>query len=623
MPPLDVDFERALVELLESNHRAQLIAAGRRLVHVLAPGSQLGLTDAQDEPSVQLADNGHSMVLPLGDTARHALKVSLPTSFDRTEFERRIALVARLLGAKDDQLRSLRRLRESVRRLERAEKIQRALFTIADQAGSDRDMADVLRAMHQIIGSLMYAENFYIVLLDPQTQTVRFPYFVDVADPDPPVPDRDYPLTEILHSATWYLLHSAEPLMGTSERLREQVAGPMQLTGPESVDWLGVPLLRGSEAVGAIVVQSYREDARYNAQDRALLVYVAQHVRTALGRRRAHAELGQRVAERTEELTQANRVLQRQVIERQRGERLQAALFRIAELANTTDSLEAFYASVHEIVSGLLYARNFFIALLSDDGRELHFPYSADEFDVERNQRLRGKGLTEYVLEHGTALLADSEEIERLHAQQRVVQSGTRSICWLGVPLICKEETVGVLAVQSYAAEHHYSKSDQELLTFVSYHIANALERKRTAESLKQAYTDMERRVSERTQSLAEANRDLRQQIIKRERVEQRLKYETLHDSLTGLPNRSLLLRRLGNALARYLKEPSKTFAVLFLDLDRFKVINDSVGHLVGDDLLFQAGGRVRACLKAPDVVARLGGDEFAVLLEDIDNTAA
>ncbi|HET6632970.1 MAG TPA: EAL domain-containing protein [Rhodanobacteraceae bacterium] len=618
IPSLDTDFEHALVELLESSHRAQLIAAGRRLVHVLAPGSRLGLTEGAAEEN-----NDRHLVLPLGEMPRHALKVELPAGFNRAEFERRIALVARLLGAKDDQLRSLRHLRESVHRLERAERLQRALYTIADQASSDRDMPDVLAAMHRIIGSLMYAENFYIVLYDPQSETLRFPYFVDVADPDPPPIDRDFPLSEIVYSPTWYLLHNGVPLMGGFDAIRKQVDGPLTRTGPSAVDWLGVPLLHEGRAVGAIVVQSYREDARYTAQDRTLLSYVAQHVRTALERRRAHEELGRRVAERTEELTEANRVLQRQVLERQRGERLQAALFRIAELASTTDSLDAFYAAVHQVVGGLLYARNFFIALLDDDGQSLRFPYSADEFDTTRSTRSRGKGLTEYVLDHGTALLADSDEMERLQATHRVVQSGTSSICWLGVPLICNERTVGVLAVQSYSAEHRYSKADQELLTFVSYHIANALERKRSAESLKQAYGELEQRVDERTRSLAEVNRDLRQQIIKRERIEQRLKYETLHDSLTGLPNRSLLLRRLGNALERYRQDPTQIFAVLFLDLDRFKVINDSVGHLVGDDLLFQAGGRIRACLKAPDVVARLGGDEFAVLLEHISDGPA
>ena len=95
-------------------------------------------------------------------------------------------------------------------------------------------------------------------------------------------------------------------------------------------------------------------------------------------------------------------VLQQQVIERQRGEHLQAALFRIAELANTTESLDEFYEAVHRVVGSLLYARNFYIALLAENQHELLFPYSVDEFDPLRMPRELGKGLTEYVLRTGT-----------------------------------------------------------------------------------------------------------------------------------------------------------------------------------------------------------------------------
>jgi diguanylate cyclase (GGDEF)-like protein len=84
------------------------------------------------------------------------------------------------------------------------------------------------------------------------------------------------------------------------------------------------------------------------------------------------------------------------------------------------------------------------------------------------------------------------------------------------------------------------------------------------------------------------------------------------------LPNRAALLGRLARALANFERDPSRLFAVLFLDLDRFKVVNDSVGHLLGDDLLIEAGRRISSCVRAPDSVARLGGDEFTVLLEDI-----
>lgn len=519
------------------------------------------------------------------------------------------------------QLAEATRLRGAISHLGMAERLQRALYAIAEQASAKHDMPEMMRSLHAIVGTLMYAENFYVVLYDAATDMVRFPYYVDTMDTDPPSPDLKVPLREMLHTLTWNLLQEGRPTMGSMDDLQRQFEGRFVPFGPRCEQWLGVPLLHAEKAVGGIVMQSYHADVHYSARDLELLNYVAQHVQTAMERREAYIELGQRAASRTAALREANRILRLQVMQRQRGERLQAALFRIAELANTSESLDVFYAAVHQVVGGLLYARNFYIALVAEDGERLTFPYSIDEVDGVRAPRLHGRGSTEYVLRHGKPLLASPSDMQRLLALGEIEQMGAASQCWLGVPLIWGGRVLGVLAVQSYSPEHTYNASDQELLTFVSYHIANALQRKHAASSLKHAYAGLERRVTERTRALALANRDLREQIAERERVERRLKYENLHDQLTGLPNRTLLLMRLEQALRRYTESPDELFAVLFIDLDRFKVINDSIGHLVGDDLLFQVGGRIRACVKTRDVVARLGGDEFAVLLEGVTSS--
>ena len=108
--------------------------------------------------------------------------------------------------------------------------------------------------------------------------------------------------------------------------------------------------------------------------------------------------------------------------------------------------------------------------------------------------------------------------------------------------------------------------------------------------------------------------------ITERKHMEKQLLHDALHDSLTGLPNRALFTDRLDHELKRAKANPDYVFAVLFLDLDRFKVVNDSAGHLVGDQLLIEISRRLEKSVNFTDTVARLGGDEFTILLENIHN---
>ena len=108
------------------------------------------------------------------------------------------------------------------------------------------------------------------------------------------------------------------------------------------------------------------------------------------------------------------------------------------------------------------------------------------------------------------------------------------------------------------------------------------------------------------------------QDITDRKRAEEQLVHDALHDGLTGLPNRALFMDHLKQAVERGKRRKDYLYAVLFLDLDRFKIINDSLGHLVGDQLLVGIARRLETCLRATDTVARLGGDEFTILLEDL-----
>ncbi|MEM9002760.1 MAG: EAL domain-containing protein [Cyanobacteria bacterium P01_F01_bin.86] len=110
--------------------------------------------------------------------------------------------------------------------------------------------------------------------------------------------------------------------------------------------------------------------------------------------------------------------------------------------------------------------------------------------------------------------------------------------------------------------------------------------------------------------------------ISDRKRAEQRLMHDALHDALTQLPNRTLFSERIEHSLQRQKRNSNYQFAVLFIDLDRFKIVNDSLGHSAGDRLLIEVADRLLTCIRPADTIARLGGDEFTILLDEITDTA-
>ena len=143
-------------------------------------------------------------------------------------------------------------------------------------------------------------------------------------------------------------------------------------------------------------------------------------------------------------------------------------------------------------------------------------------------------------------------------------------------------------------------------------------ERHQAEEALARAHDELEVRVTERTAELATTNEQLQREVFERMQAEQRVWHLAHHDALTGLPNRSLLLDRLNQALTQMARSRHR-LAVMFLDLDHFKGVNDTLGHAVGDQLLKHVAGRLRAVVRAVDTVARLGGDEFVIVLHEIE----
>lgn len=268
------------------------------------------------------------------------------------------------------------------------------------------------------------------------------------------------------------------------------------------------------------------------------------------------------------------------ITDRKQGEAIAGILFHIANAINETRDLDELFLSIHAALRHHVQAPNFFIALVNEPEDRLDFAYFADERDaryspVEHISDPEVRSPTLEVIRTGRQLHLHGGDMEA-----RPV-FGSRPAAWLGTPLRSRGKVIGAMVVQHYEDSEFFSARDAELMVPVAEQVAVAIERKQG---------------------------------------EEMLTHLALHDPLTGLPNRALLLDRIDRAIQRRRRNDSYRFAVLMLDLDRFKFINDSHGHTTGDNLLVEVARRMRPVVRAGDTVARLGGDEFALLLEDVDS---
>jgi diguanylate cyclase (GGDEF)-like protein/PAS domain S-box-containing protein len=263
----------------------------------------------------------------------------------------------------------------------------------------------------------------------------------------------------------------------------------------------------------------------------------------------------------------------RDVTALKRAEAMQAALFAISEAAHAADDLCALFPRIHTIIDGLLPAPCMGIALRDEATGQLDFAYFVGAEGPSAPATV-AHAMCEVVMLMAKPLLVSPQA-------PFDTGDGVTTDHWIGVPLGAS----GVLLLQSDAAHAAYGDADRDLLLFVSTQVAMAIQRKQMHASL---------------QFLAE------------------------HDDLTRLPNRRLFGDRLQTAFARAQRQQSQ-FSLLFIDLNKFKQVNDQYGHASGDKLLREVAARLKSCVRESDTVARIGGDEFVVLLENIaqaDNAA-
>jgi diguanylate cyclase (GGDEF)-like protein/PAS domain S-box-containing protein len=394
----------------------------------------------------------------------------------------------------------------------RAERMQLALHSISEAAHSTLDLLDLFRRIHEIIGELLPARNFFVALYDEDIDELSFPYYVDEFDP-PPEPR---PLDSGTLSGE--VIRFRQAFLVTPETLASLPESMRSIVGSESLDWLGVPLISHAKAIGVLVVQSYSGEIRYGERDKTLLQFVSAQVASAIERKRAEDALRESEA-------------------------------RHRLLADNAEDV---------------------IWTIDRDGRRTYVSPSVT--------KLRGYSVAE-VMQQPVAEAFTPESAEQLEKYMAALRAGTIEPSFrTEAEQPCKDG--GTVWVEISATG--MANADGEIIGVLG----------------------VSRDISERKRQAA------------------RIENLAFYDSLTRLPNRALFQDRLGQSLGAA-ERRGHLVALLFLDLDRFKEINDSLGHAIGDQALVEVARRLQSTTRQEETLARLGGDEFVLIAEVADHEAS
>lgn len=429
---------------------------------------------------------------------------------------------------------------------EQVERVRAALYRISEAAHNAQNPDSLYPVIHDIVGELMPADNFYIALHDPHDRLIRFPYYVDQKDPPPPPAPPGRGLTELI-------LRSGEPLLVTPTAFDDLLqSGEIELIGARPLDWLGAPLTVQGEIIGVLVVQTYDPAIRYDEEDRDVLVFVSAQVGTALKRVEAEAE---------------------------RARLLEALQYRNTQLRTAADVSKSALAyldpqelvreAVHIVKDrfGFYYAGLF---LKDEAGKVAVLQAGTGEVGQQMTRQghrlpIEDTSMVGSCILHSVARIADDVQKERVRFANPQLPD-TRSE--MALPLISQSQgCIGALTVQSTEAGA-FTEEDIAVLQTIADHLAIAIENARLHDEIRQHAVELEARVAERTDELVATNRELAS-----------FSYSVSHDLRSPL-------RSIDGFSQALLEDYSDVLDAAGRDyLERVRNATQRMGHLI-DDLL-------------------------------------